>query len=92
MRDRQFASLRVEYLEPDQAALWDDFVEACPEATFFHRAAWKTVIEQSFGHRCYFLYASDGERICGLLPLVHTKSRIFGNALISTAFCVYGGP
>lgn len=92
MSDRQSASLRVGYLEPDQAPLWDEFVGACPEATFFHRAAWKTVIEQSFGHRCYFLYATNGKRICGLLPLVHTKGRIFGNALISTAFCVYGGP
>jgi FemAB-related protein (PEP-CTERM system-associated) len=27
-----------------------------------------------------------------VLPLVHVKSRLFGNTLISTPFCVYGGP
>jgi len=77
------------------AAAWDAFVAACPEATFFHRAGWKPVIEQAFGHRCHFLQASrddgDGERIVGVMPLGHLRSRLFGNALISTPFAVYGG-
>jgi FemAB-related protein (PEP-CTERM system-associated) len=30
--------------------------------------------------------------VTGVLPLVHVKSWLFGSALISTAFCVYGGP
>jgi FemAB-related protein (PEP-CTERM system-associated) len=33
---------------------------------------------------------SDG-RIRGVLPLAHVKSALFGNALVSTPFCVYGG-
>jgi len=77
------------------AGAWDAFVETCPEATFFHRAGWQRVIEQAFGHRCYFLQASrddgDGEHIVGVLPLGHLHSRLFGNALISTPFAVYGG-
>jgi FemAB-related protein (PEP-CTERM system-associated) len=73
-------------------APWDRFVEAAPEATFFHRAGWKTVIERAFGHRCHFLQATCKDRITGLLPLVHVSSRLFGNRLISNAYCVYGGP
>ena len=92
MSDRQTANPSVEYLEPDQVSLWDAFVDRSPEATFFHRAGWKRVIEDSFGHRCYFLCAWSGGQICGVLPLVHVRSRLFGNALISNAFCVYGGP
>jgi hypothetical protein len=34
----------------DDHARWDDFVFACPEATFFHRAAWQTVIRDVFRH------------------------------------------
>jgi FemAB-related protein (PEP-CTERM system-associated) len=30
--------------------------------------------------------------MCGLLPLAEMKSRLFGHALVSLPFCVYGGP
>ncbi|MGH8559664.1 MAG: FemAB family XrtA/PEP-CTERM system-associated protein, partial [Methylococcales bacterium] len=36
-------------------------------------------------------YAETDGTIEGVLPLGHIKSRLFGNALISTPFCVYGG-
>ena len=62
-----------------------------PQASFFHRAGWKEVIERSFGHRCYFFYAESEGRICGVLPLACIKSRLFGNSLSSLPFCVYGG-
>lgn len=72
-------------------ARWDAFVSACPEATFFHRAAWRTVLRNAFGHRPYFLYAESGGRIQGVLPLARQQSVLFGDALVSTPFCVYGG-
>jgi FemAB-related protein (PEP-CTERM system-associated) len=85
------ADIDVHEMKAAQTTQWDAFVDACPNATFFHLAGWKQVIEQTFGHRTCYLYAeSDGE-ILGVLPLVHIKSRLFGNALISTPFCVYGG-
>lgn len=84
-------SVEVRLLTPEAAARWDAFVEACPEAGFFHRAGWQQVIERALGHDTYFLYAESAGRIEGVLPLGHVKSRLFGNALISTPFCVYGG-
>lgn len=83
--------IEIGHLDHQAMATWDAFVDGCPEATFFHRAGWKPVIERGLGHRCYFLYATLAEDWRGVLPLVHVKSRIFGNALISTAFCVCGG-
>jgi FemAB-related protein (PEP-CTERM system-associated) len=82
---------RTNYLKACDYARWNDFIDACPEASFFHRAEWKTVIERAFGHSTYYLYAETGGRLTGVLPLVHVKSLLFGNALISTPFCVYGG-
>ncbi len=70
---------------------WDEFVRAHAEGTFFHLAGWKTVLERAFRHRAPFLLAESGGRIEGVLPLGHVRSRLFGNALISTPFCVYGG-
>ena len=85
------SDLKVRTLDAGSAVAWDDFVDACPEATFFHRAGWRNVIENSFGHQCHYLIAERGGRITGVLPLTHIRSRLFGNALISNAFCVYGG-
>lgn len=86
------SALAVRDLTEDRIADWDDFVTRCGAATFFHRAGWQRVVEQSFGHRTYYLYAEQDGQIRGVLPLVHIASRLFGNALVSNAFCVYGGP
>lgn len=85
------AGIAVQTLTPDYREQWDLFVDACPDATFFHLTGWQEVIEQAFGHRTHYLFAERNGRITGVLPLVHMRSRLFGNALISTPFCVYGG-
>jgi FemAB-related protein (PEP-CTERM system-associated) len=81
----------VRTLERGDEARWDGFVNACPEATFFHRAGWKEVIERAFGHKTWFLYVEDNGRIEGVLPLAQVKSMLFGHSLVSLPFCVYGG-
>ncbi len=84
------APLEVKTLEPMGHDRWNAFVDDCPQATFFHLAEWKDVIEQAFRHRTYFMYVEAESDIQGILPLAHVNSRLFGNALISTPFCVYG--
>ena len=81
----------IKELTAERSSQWDAFVETCPNATFFHLAGWKQAIERSFGHRAYYLYAESGGEVLGVLPLVHINSRLFGNALMSTPFCAYGG-
>ncbi len=84
--------LTVHSLSRGDANEWDAFVAAHPDATFFHRAGWQEVIEASFGHRGYFTFVKQNGEICGVLPLVHVKNMLFGNRLVSTPFCVQGGP
>ena len=72
-------------------ARWDAFVATCPNATFFHRAGWKTVIEGAFGHKTWFFMAESNGQIEGILPLAQVKSFLFGHSLASLPFCVYGG-
>ncbi len=79
-------------LEVVGEAAWDAFVDQAPDATFFHRAAWARVIERAFGHRAHYVVAERDGAITGVLPLVHMKTRLFGNALVSSPFCVHGGP
>jgi FemAB-related protein (PEP-CTERM system-associated) len=70
---------------------WDAFVRSCPEATFFHLSGWKGILENVLGHPTYYLYAESANGIEGILPLAHIRSFLFGNALVSTPLCVYGG-
>ena len=81
-------SLLVDAQEPE----WDAFVRATPAGTFCHLSGWRRVIESAFGHHAYYLVARRGAAVSGVLPLTHVRSRLFGNSLVSTAFCVYGGP
>ena len=84
----------IERLDPQDArgaALWDAFVVACPQASFFHRSAWQNILREVFHHDTHFLFAHEGGRITGVLPLAHMKSLLFGKSLTSLPFAVYGG-
>src|SRR5215213_7568829 len=72
--------------------LWDQFVLSHPQASGYHTLAWRGVIRKAFGHRTYYFMAKD-ERgmVQGVLPLVLTKSPMFGCFLTSMAFFNYGG-
>ncbi len=86
--------ITVERLAVDDAAgaaRWDEFVMACPQATFFHRAAWQRILRDVFRHDTYFFYAQANGRIVGVLPLGHVDSLLFGKSLASLPFAVYGG-
>ena len=86
--------LAIRTLAPGDAAeasRWDAYVGGCPGATFFHRSGWQLLIEDVFRHRTHFLYAERAGRIEGVLPLAHVRSLLFGNALLSLPFAVYGG-
>jgi FemAB-related protein (PEP-CTERM system-associated) len=84
----------IQRLDPTDAAgnaCWDAFVFGCVQATFFHRAGWQKILRQVFRHDTHYLYAQVDGRIEGVLPLAHVNSLLFGNALISLPFAVYGG-
>jgi FemAB-related protein (PEP-CTERM system-associated) len=78
-------------MRPEDSVRWDLFVMNHPEATFFHRSGWKTVIEKAFGHRTWFLYAEKNGELQGILPLAEVRSLLFGHSLSALPFCVYGG-
>lgn len=82
---------RLDARQSDWVKRWDAFVFGHPMATFFHRAGWQQIMADVLRHPTHYLYAHRGDVIEGVLPLVHVKSRLFGNALTSLPFAVYGG-
>jgi FemAB-related protein (PEP-CTERM system-associated) len=83
---------RVDLENTSQRDGWDSYVAAQESATAFHRSAWGRAIQASMGHGVQYLAAFQGGEIVGILPLIHVKSRLFGNSLSSLSFAVYGGP
>src|SRR5258708_35156121 len=63
---------------PGDEQRWDSFVEAAPDATFFHLSGWKEVIEQAFKHRTFYLIAERRSAITGVLPLTLVRTKLFG--------------
>jgi len=50
-------------------------------------------MESVFGHECVYLGCRSGDgSLCGVLPLVRVRSRLFGHYLVSMPFLNYGGP
>jgi len=86
------SALVCRMFENVDAPAWDAFVHAHPHGTFFHRAGWAGVLTTAFRHQPLYLLAERSREIRGVLPLVEVRTRLFGHALISTPFCVQGGP
>lgn len=85
-------SVTVRDFDSRDAKRWDAFVAQCVQATFFHRIGWRDIIEEVFRHRTHYLVAERAGQVCGVMPLAAIRSRLFGHALVSLPFAVYGGP
>lgn len=81
-------------IEPNSAVSneeWQSYVKNHPEGLIFHLPQWREVLEESFKHRPFYLFAKDeGGRLCGILPLFQIKSWITGNRLVSLPFSLCG--
>lgn len=84
-------SVRIRELDAGTEPAWDTFVRTTPAASFFHLSAWARVIRDSFGHPTYYAFAEQDGAVVGVLPLARMRTRLFGDSLASTPFCVYGG-
>lgn len=83
--------LAVRSFRHGDAALWDAYVQAHPQATFFHLSGWKTVLERAFRHPTHYLLVTSKDEVRGVLPMALVSSLLFGRSLISLPFCCYGG-
>ncbi len=76
----------------NSAKLWNDYVDAHPEGSIYHLHEWQEVIQEAFGLKSFYLYAQDNDnKVCGVLPLILSKSMVFGTYLTSIPFYNYGG-
>jgi len=82
----------IRLLREADSERWNSYVMRSSNSTCYHLTGWKDVIEASFRHKTYYLLAEDGaNEILGILPLVHLKSILFGNFMVSLPYFNYGG-
>ena len=83
--------IRIKAYSENNRDVWDSFVLNNSNSSFFHLSGWKDVVKQSFNHHALYIMAFQQDKLTGILPLFEVKSRLFGNALVSVPFGVYGG-
>jgi FemAB-related protein (PEP-CTERM system-associated) len=82
----------IQVSEIQDQALWDQFVLGHPQTSGYHTVAWQSLVNRVFHHRTFsFMAKAEGGTIHGILPLVLTKSPMFGCFLTSMPFLNYGG-
>ena len=89
--------MRGEILKADAQglALWAEFVARRPEAGLFCQPLWLRFLAQVYGFPVHLAVCLDGGRtgggrILAGVPLVHTKSFLFGSRLSNNPFSLYG--
>jgi hypothetical protein len=74
-----------------QAEAWDEYVERAGDAAQCHLNGWRHVIERAYGHQAVYLWARDGGKVKGVLPLILFRNIRFGKALVSMPYLDDGG-
>ena len=84
-------ALTCRLLRDSEYAAWDRFVECHPRSSVYHLSIWRHIFSVAFGKRWYLIAAFQDGTIRAGLPLVHMKSLLFGNFLVSMPYVNYGG-
>jgi len=84
--------MKVATIEEVGVSAWNTYVDSHDQASVYHLSAWKGVLDTAFNSRCHYLAAiADNGGVCGVLPLVHFKNRLFGNFMVSMPYFNHGG-
>ncbi len=83
--------IEVCQLQSGDDKAWDEYVQLCPEASHSHLSGWRRVIERTYGHRAFYLWARENGEIKGILPLISMRSLSLRRSLVSLPFLDDGG-
>lgn len=85
-------SVEVNLIDPAREATWDRLVASHAESTFFHRAAWASVICQTYGHEAPYIHCSEGDKTVALIPMIEVSSVLTGRRGVCLPFTDVCGP
>jgi serine/alanine adding enzyme len=76
----------------DRDTACEQFVLSRPEAKSCHTWAWSQAVCHALRLTPVYLAARSNGQVCGILPMVEVRSRLFGHRMVSQALSDYGGP
>ena len=65
---------------------WDSLLGDHAESTVFHGAAWARVLQETYGHRPFYMARFEGRQLSALLPLMEASSWLTGRRGVSLPF------
>ena len=77
--------------EAGEDQVWDEYVRRIPGGQYCLLSGWKRVVEHTYGHRGFYLWALEGDTVRGVLPLIFMNSMVLGRSLVSIPFLDMGG-
>lgn len=84
--------ITIEHYTKEIASQWNEYVDKTAKSVCYQTIEWKAIIEKSCRLKSFYLYAVDeNNKICGILPLFLSKSRLFGTYITSIPYFNYGG-
>ncbi len=83
--------MHLNTITPTDHQAWDDYATSSSHAGPYLTTAWKTALEQAYGHRTFYLAARDNASITGVLPLVFIRPPLGKARLVSLPYCDFGG-
>jgi len=85
--------LAIRLANDNDRSKWDSFVSRNPDTGPYHWFGWKNAVEETYGHKGYYLIAEkEGGEIAGILPVICIKFPWGKKKLISLPYCDYAGP
>jgi FemAB-related protein (PEP-CTERM system-associated) len=84
--------MRILIATERESQVWNSFVENHPHSSPYHTWEFGKAFSVTYDQRRYYFIAKTDNEIIGVFPLIHIRSRLFLNKLISLPFCEYGGP
>ncbi|MFT2090406.1 FemAB family XrtA/PEP-CTERM system-associated protein [Paraglaciecola sp. 2405UD69-4] len=81
-------NIRLSVTSDKQA--WEQYVNAHPDATPYHRFAWVQSIEQAYHHKNVSFIALEGGSVVGVLPCINMKKPFSSSVFCSLPYCDLG--
>jgi hypothetical protein len=85
-------SVTCERIDPLFGDDWDSEIIVHPQHSVFHRSAWARVLEESYGHRSFYLKHASAAGGQAWIPLMEVASAITGRRGVSLPFSDFAGP
>jgi Acetyltransferase (GNAT) domain len=79
-------ALQVQIVDPTHERGWDHVVALHRDACCFHTSAWAKVLQQTYGHRPFYLQFFFRRRLAALIPLMEVRSAFTGRRAVCLPF------